>query len=103
MAEAKNEGHQSPLNLRGRGYKAARLSRQRQDYRQTQENIDRNKDDEHPVPADGDQIILRGQDQEAQNERPVIGAPGLEQRQVFLERPETEKREEDQRRLVTER
>src|SRR5215510_2454472 len=103
MAEAKNEGHQSPLNLRGRGYKTARLSRQRQDYRQTQEDVHRNEDNEHSVPADGDQVVLRRKDEEAQNESPVIGGPGLEQRQVFLERPETEEREEDQRRLVTKR
>src|SRR5262245_9775730 len=103
MAEAKNEGHQSPLNLRGRGYKTARLSRQRQDHRQTQEDVHRNEYNEHPVPADGDQVVLRGKDEEAQNERPVIGGPGLEQRQVFLERPETEEREEDQRHLVTRR
>src|SRR5262245_29339697 len=101
MAEAKNEGHQSPLNLRDRGYKTARLSRQRQDYRQAQEDVYRNEDNEHPVPADGDQVVLRRQGEKAQNERPVIGGPGLEQRQVFLECPETEEREEDQRRLVT--
>src|SRR5215475_3565765 len=101
MAEAENEDHQSPLNLRGGGYKSARLSRQRQDYRQTQEDVHRNEDNEHPVPADGDQVVLRRQRQEAQNERPVIGRPGLEQRQEFLERPETEEREEYQRRLVT--
>src|SRR5215471_9212584 len=103
MAEAENEDHQSPLNLRGGGYKTARLSRQRHDYRQTKEDVHRNEDNEHPVPADGDQIVLRRQGEEAQNERPVIGGPGLEQRQIFLERPETEEREEDQRRLVTER
>src|SRR5215813_12047616 len=101
MAEAKNEGHQSPLNLRDRGYKTAGLSRERQDYRQTQEDVHRNEDNEHPVPADGDQVVLRRQGEETHNERPMVGWPGLEQRQVLLERPETQEREEDQRRLVT--
>ena len=65
--------------------------------RQEEEHVDRDENDEHPVPGDADPVELDGHRQIDEEENAAVGAPRRDQRQIFLEREEADEGEEDQR------
>src|SRR5438477_564184 len=65
--------------------------------RQEEEHVDRDENDEHPVPGDADPIELNGHGEVDEEEHAAVGAARRNEREVFLERQEADESEEDER------
>ena len=65
-------------------------------HRQQEEHIDRDKDDEHPVPFDADPIVLHRDAQIGPEQYPPVGVTGGNQGQIFLQRQKTDQTEKQQ-------
>ncbi|MNE98188.1 hypothetical protein D3C80_1966720 [compost metagenome] len=90
MAKPEYHQHHAPLGRAYTAQKAERALVQQPGERQQQEDIDRNKDDEHPVPLDIDPVELQRNRQVSPQEQPAVGLARADHGEIFFKREEAQ-------------
>ena len=98
MRQAVDADHDAPLDLGVALEEAVRVAGQRADHRQREEDVDRDEDGEQVEVARATiTYCTRQHEEEGQDQRAVVAAPGVLQRDELAQREEGEQAEEQRR------